>query len=136
MYTKKRYFPGINPGSEAETQIVMGLLEKYHPDKIITIHEALEMNNYDGPARGLAELLASYNHYPVTTDVGYATPGSFGNYAGKERQIPTVTLELPDTDVETAWQQNWQGLIDAINFRMNRNETAPVSADSSAAQKY
>ena len=136
VYTKKRYFPGINPGSEAETQIVMGLLEKYHPDKIITIHEALEMNNYDGPARELAELLASYNHYPVTTDVGYATPGSFGNYAGKERKIPTVTLELPDTDIETAWQQNWQGLIDAINFKMNRNETAPVSADSSAAQKY
>ncbi len=117
IYERKENFPGINPGSETETQIVMGLLEQYNPVKIITIHEPLEMNNYDGPARELAELLASYNHYPVTTDVGYATPGSFGNYAGRERQIPVVTLELPDTDPATAWRQNGRALIAAINLK-------------------
>ncbi len=113
---KKRYFPGRQPGSEAETQLVMWLLEKYHPARIISIHDALKMNNFNGPAERLATLLAGYNHYPVTADVGYPTPGSFGNYAGVEHHIPTVTLELPDVGPQEAWQQNGPALIAAINM--------------------
>ena len=35
--------------------------------------------------------------YPVEASIGYPTPGSFGTYAGIERQIPTITLELDET---------------------------------------
>ncbi len=115
-YEKKRYYPGPEPGSEIETQLVMQMISEFKPVRIITIHDALEMNNYNGPALELAEMLKSYNGYPVTADVGYPTPGSFGNYAGTEQNIAVVTLELPDIGPDEAWEQNGRALIEAINF--------------------
>ena len=116
VYNKERYYPGHEAGSEKETRIAMQMIERFKPRQIISIHDALEMNNYNGPALKLAELLEKYNGYPVTADVGYPTPGSFGNYGGTERKIPLVTLELPDIDPEEAWEQNSKALIEAINF--------------------
>ncbi len=116
IYKKKRYHPGPEAGSEKETQLVMRLINEYNPDRIISIHDPLKMNNYNGPARRLAEMMQSYNKYPIEADVGYATPGSFGTYAGNERGIPVITLELPDISVEKAWRQNHSALIRAINF--------------------
>lgn len=118
-YSKKRYYPGSEAGSEKETRLAMQMIEEFKPARIISIHDALEMNNYNGPALELAELLERYNGYPVTADVGYPTPGSFGNYGGEERKIPLVTLELPDIGPEEAWEQNGQALIEAINFNLN-----------------
>jgi len=67
----------------------------YQPAKIISIHTLLRAINYDGQAAELAKLMSKYNDYPVSKDIGYPTPGSFGTYAGIERNIPTTTLELP-----------------------------------------
>ena len=33
-------------------------------------------------------------NYPVEENIGYPTPGSFGTWAGIEKEIPTITLEL------------------------------------------
>lgn len=117
VYEKARYHPGPSPGSEVETQLAMKIIDRYHPAKIISIHDDLMMNNYNGPAKELAEEMAKYNGYPVTSDVGYPTPGSFGNFAGEELGIPLITLELPDTNPEDAWEENGQALIAAINFK-------------------
>ena len=35
-------------------------------------------------------------NYPVEESIGYPTPGSFGTYAGVERNIPTITLEMDE----------------------------------------
>jgi protein MpaA len=115
QYEKKKNFPGQKPASEKETRVAMVMIEQYRPDKIISIHEDLRMNNINGPARALGERMAKYNYYPVTEDVGYPTPGSFGNYGGTERQIPLVTLELPDIWPGKAWKQNRDALLAAIN---------------------
>ena len=117
VYIKKRYFPGREAASEKETQIVMMLIDHYKPDRIISIHADLRMNNFNGPAERLAKVMAKDNGYPVTSDVGYSTPGSFGTYAGMELKIPVITLELPDIGPEKAWQQNFKALLDAINFK-------------------
>jgi len=116
VYSKKNNYPGPEAGSEKETAVIMQMLDQFKPRQIISIHDALRMNNYNGPAKELADLLSGYNGYPATADVGYPTPGSFGNYGGEERQIPLVTLELPDIGPQEAWKQNYQALIAAINF--------------------
>jgi len=111
----KRSSHGVVPASEPETIIAIDLLERYQPDRIITVHAPLEVVNYDGPAKSLAEKMATFNHYPVKSDIGYATPGSFGTYAGKERQIPTITLELPrGSFTEEVWEVNSNALLAAI----------------------
>ena len=40
----------------------------------------------------------------------------FISYAGIDRQIPMITLELPrDLSSEAAWQQNREALLEAIH---------------------
>ena len=119
VYKERRYFPGPSGGSEVETQFVMELMEKNKPSKIVSIHDDLHMNNYNGPALELGKEMARYNNYPVEGDVGYPTPGSYGTYGGYERNIPLITLELPAIGPDEAWEQNKDALIAAINFKNN-----------------
>lgn len=90
------YFGGKLAGSEIETQFVMEIIEEYKPKSILTLHSPYKVVNYDGPAKDLAEKISEIIKYPVEASIGYPTPGSFGTYAGIERQIPTITLELDE----------------------------------------
>jgi len=95
---RSRMFGGDKPASEPETRAVMRIIKRFPPACIVTIHSISGnryCNNYDGPARSHADVLARHNNYPVTPTIGYPTPGSFGTWAGRERKIPTITLELP-----------------------------------------
>lgn len=89
------YYSGPSAASEPETGLVMALIERHQPQKILTVHSPYKVLNFDGPARPLAEAMAQFSGYPVVESIGYPTPGSFGTYAGVRRQIPVVTLELP-----------------------------------------
>lgn len=90
------YFGGENAASEIETKFVMEVLEEFKPNAILTIHAPYKVVNYDGPAEEIALNISEIIGYPATSDIGYPTPGSFGNYAGIERKIPTITLELDE----------------------------------------
>lgn len=116
VYEKKKNFPGREPASEIETQAVIGLINQYKPEKIISVHDDLYMVNYDGPAEDLANEIAKYNGYPVNQNIVYDTPGSLGTYTGRELKIAVITLELPDIGPKEAWDQNSKALIRAINF--------------------
>lgn len=105
----KRRFPGDKPMSEPETVFQVNLIYRYKPNKIISVHAPLTMLDYDGPASAheggfvgsranqllirMSEQAKGYRikNYPFF-------PGSLGNYAGNERNIPTYTLELPTSD--------------------------------------
>ena len=101
------YFGGNKPNSETETQFMVEVLENYKFDAILSIHAPFKIVNYDGPAKDLAQKISDITGYPVQADIGYPTPGSFGNYAGVERNIPTITLELPeDESNEYLWKVN------------------------------
>lgn len=90
------YYGGTSAGSEIETQFVIDIIEKYKPELIVTLHAPYKIVNYDGPAKEIAEKISSIIGYPVEASIGYPTPGSFGTYAGIERKIPTITLELDE----------------------------------------
>lgn len=108
---------GTVPGSEPETQAAMELLEVYMPDRIISVHAPLHVVNYDGPGGAISHKMAVHNHYPVKSDIGYATPGSFGTYAGDERNIPTITLELPRGQfTEEVWLANRDALMAVLEY--------------------
>ena len=114
----RQNYHGPSPASEPETRAVMALLDKYHPRKIVSVHTPLEVVNYDGPGQALAEAMARHNGYPVKADIGYPTPGSFGTYAGVEKQIPVITLELPRrATFGDIWPANREALWEAVRFR-------------------
>ncbi|MCR5266540.1 MAG: DUF2817 domain-containing protein [Cyanobacteria bacterium RUI128] len=95
---KDSYFGGETPGSEAETRFLVDVINKYQPKSIITLHTPYKIVNYDGPAKELAEMISEIIKYPVEESIGYPTPGSFGTYAGIERNIPTITLEMDEEE--------------------------------------
>jgi len=112
---RSRMFGGLSPASEPETKVVIKLIDAYPPDVIITMHSISGhrfCNNYDGPSRHLATAMQQHNHYPVTASIGYPTPGSFGHWAGVEKNIPTITLELPSHhSAKRCWQDNCAALL-------------------------
>lgn len=94
---KNQFYGGLEPASEIETKFLIDTIEEFKPKTIITLHAPYKVVNFDGPAKELAEKISSIINYPVEESIGYPTPGSFGTYAGIERNIKTITLELDET---------------------------------------
>jgi len=98
----KRYYPGSKAGSEQETLFQIALINRFKPRKILTIHSPLGFYDYDGPSTGLdafgewVDKISKETEFPLKKYGIY--PGSLGNYAGVERNILTLTLELPTSD--------------------------------------
>lgn len=113
---RSRMYGGPEPASEPETNIVITLVERYAPERIVTIHSisgGRECNNFDGPGEEIARAMSEHNSYPVAGSIGYPTPGSFGTWAGVERGIATITLELPAAhSTARCWADNRAALVD------------------------
>ena len=127
---KGPYFGGVASLSEPESRAVAAAVARLSPSRIISIHamSSQPCNNWDGPAQSLAELMASHNGYTVKASIGYPTPGSLGSWAGIDRQIPTITLELPFGSPGAAcWSHNCDALLAAIT-------SSPSTASTSLAQ--
>lgn len=107
---RNEYFGGDEPASEIETKFMLEVFEEYKPDLILTIHAPYKVVNYDGPAQTYAEKISEIIGYETSSDIGYPTPGSMGNYFGVEREIPIITLEL-DEEVPV---EDLQGKINQI----------------------
>jgi protein MpaA len=111
-------FGGSRPASEPETRAIVKAIEELNPVCIVSVHTATggtTCNNYDGPGADIAQLLSDNNHYRVLESIGYPTPGSFGTWAGIDRNIPTITLELPqEATSSVAWRQNKAALLALI----------------------
>ena len=95
---KDNYFGGETPASEIETKFLAEVIEEYKPRLILTLHTPYKIVNYDGPAKEISEKISEIIGYPVEESIGYPTPGSFGTYAGVERNIPTITLEMDEEE--------------------------------------
>lgn len=129
----KRKFPGNSAASEQETIFQMNLILRYKPNKVISVHAPLTMLDYDGPsltaengkpAKALLDQMSQMSsgykisNYPVF-------PGSLGNWAGKEKHIPTYTLELPNTDPQQT-DKFWLLFKDALLFAIDNKMKPPV----------
>lgn len=98
----KRRFPGFKAESEPETAFQKNLIEKFKPQKILSIHSPLNFMDYDGPDHlSFSKFGEEYIQKcielqkKVKARSGGFYPGSLGNFAGQELGIPTITLELP-----------------------------------------
>lgn len=90
------YYGGKSGGGEIETRFLMDTINEYAPSLVMTIHAPYKVVNYDGPAKEIAEKISNIIKYPVEASIGYSTPGSLGTWAGVERNIPTITLEVDE----------------------------------------
>jgi protein MpaA len=104
--------------SEPESQALADLIARLQPRLILSVHSMDKpCNNYDGPAKAVAERMSKLNGYPVAGTIGYPTPGSLGSWAGIDRQIPLITLELPRSlRGDDVWRTNREAVLAAIQF--------------------
>ena len=128
-----RYHGGPAPLSEPESRLVFELLKPYlalesDKIKILSIHAPLAVNNFDGPARALAERLKQYNGYAAAGDIGYSTPGSFGTYYGKERGIRVITLETSKESSQAAWTRHQKALLALLQYPDPNLYPSPVAS--------
>jgi murein peptide amidase A len=132
-----RKFPGTVSGSEPETQAIQKFIDDFKPQKIISIHTPLGFLELDTKGDKDKERRAKFlaiNMLKNTKDLDFKVfgvwPGSLGNYAGRYKQIPVYTMELPPGDSKRRAQRNWDsfsfGLFRAINFDL---ETGKFNED-------
>jgi murein peptide amidase A len=107
-----RYFPGSFPGSEPEVQAVCKLISKVNPQVIFHFHSWEPCVVYTGaPGQPWAQLVAGDSGYEVREDIGYPTPGSLGQYAWLNHQIPVICIEEQEhSDLTQVWPRFSKGL--------------------------
>lgn len=117
-FTNVRYYPGQAAGSEPESVATLEMIEKLQPAAIFSMHSYEHaMVNFNGDCEDLAKAMGELNGLPPKGDIGYPTPGSLGTYAGWERNIPTITLEiLRDQPAEPVYKQHRDPLLAAIAY--------------------
>lgn len=113
-YKKEKYHPGPSPLSEPENQFLNDLFEDYPPGFCISFHSWKPIINYNGKCKKIAEYLSSHNNYPISEDIGYATPGSLGTYLPEKFDCPVITFECPvlneNLNLDQIWMENEAGL--------------------------
>lgn len=124
-----RRYPGKAPISEPESRWVYDLIEKYKPDVIISVHAPFGVLDFDGPTTPPSRFgRLVYNRVGVY-------PGSLGNYSGVHKDIPVVTIELPnatqmppEAEIQRIWldMQKWIRLHVATPVRTAKNASAGV----------
>lgn len=96
-FTKERYYPGDSPNSEPETQALCNLIREIGPLYIIHFHSWKPMVVYSNTkVESQAKVIAEKSGYELQNDIGYPTPGSLGEYAGKDLDIGVICIEEQD----------------------------------------
>jgi murein peptide amidase A len=107
---------------QPEILALLQLCKSYPPTLIYSIHQPFNLINYDGPAATIALDVQNFNGMRIVPGIGYATPGSLGEYFGTLKKVPVITLELPHTGKGKAWEdilyRNAEGIIySALNWQ-------------------
>ncbi|MFN8122197.1 MAG: M14 family zinc carboxypeptidase [Thermoleophilia bacterium] len=85
--------PGPRPASEPETRAILGLMRRLAPTSLLNLHAPQRL--VEDPDLGpLARWISRRTGLPLARSVGYATPGSLGDWSA-DRRLPEVTIELP-----------------------------------------
>lgn len=116
-----RRYPGPSALSEPETRWLVDQIEAFQPDAIVSVHAPYGVLDFDGPQEPPERFGYLHLHQLGTY------PGSLGNYAGVNRGLPVITLELPHAGImPTAqqWQRIWADMLTWLDERLT--DPAPI----------
>jgi protein MpaA len=130
-----RRHPGEAPASEPETKWLVKQISIFKPDVIISIHAPYHLVDYDGPPSAPKKLGTLY-----LRDLG-VFPGSLGNYAGTDLNVPIVTVELksagimpPEKEIDAMWSDLVRWLRDQLSVKFSDYETSEDDSELTLGQ--
>ena len=115
-----RRYPGNDPLSEPETGWLAEEINGFQPDVIVSVHAPHGVVDYDGPKDGPYKLGRLYLQMIGTY------PGSLGNYAGVQKNIPVVTIELPYAGIMPTPSEISNIWIDLVRWLSNNIQLKPM----------
>lgn len=124
-----RRFPGRSPLSEPESRWLNEEMERFQPDVIISIHAPFGVLDFDGPRQPPRRFGRLY-----LSRVG-VYPGSLGNYGGLHKNVPVITIELPNArtmppkaEVHRIWQDMLAWIARSVPSQ--NGKTSPIQRTS------
>ena len=115
-----RRYPGTAPLSEPESHWLYEEIRKFKPHAIVSVHAPYGVLDFDGPPVGPNQLGQLHLHLIGTY------PGSLGNSAGVQHQIPVITVELPYAGImpsEDEMSRMWMDLIRWLRSNVPKEKT-------------
>lgn len=118
-----RRFPGHAPLSEPESRWVEEEMRSFKPDVIISVHAPFGVLDFDGPEQPphkFGRLLLNR--------VG-VYPGSLGNYSGVHKNVPVITIELPNAQQmpqQTEVRRIWVDMLQWIVRNVEPQQASPM----------
>ena len=116
-----RRYPGEEPLSEPETQWLHELVNEFKPDAIVAVHAPYGVLDFDGPPRPPKRLGQLY------LNLLGAYPGSLGNYAGIEQEIPVITIELKHAGIMPSRNEISHIWVDMVRWLKKNTPRQPVN---------
>ncbi len=117
-----RRYPGPSALSEPESLWLAKEIERFRPDVIVAVHAPYGVVDFDGPPKGPGKLGKLHLNLLGTY------PGSLGNYAGLQKNIPVVTIELRHSGIMPRSKEIRRIWIDLVRWVKNNipKDTPPV----------
>ena len=128
-YRDPRRYPGKSPMSELETQWVDQLISQFKPDAIIAVHAPYGIIDFDGPHIPPTHLGPLHLHLLGTY------PGSLGNFAGIQLNIPVITVELPYAGIMPSAAEINRIWIDLVKWLKDNVPEEQPGSNSSLVEK-
>lgn len=119
-----RKFPGNAPASEPETQWLIDEINTFKPDAIISVHAPYGVVDFDSLLLNTAPKSLGKLHLNLLGTY----PGSLGNYAGINRNIPVITLELPHAWEMPSVQETtkiWEDIVSWLRVNIDSSNQLP-----------
>ena len=116
-----RRFPGQSAMSEPETLWLRDEIERIQPDVVVSVHAPFGILDYDGPFHQPRR----FGHLKLNRLGIY--PGSLGNYGGVFKNMPVITIELPNaTAMPSAREQReiWDDMLTWVRRNIATKKTS------------
>ena len=118
-----RKYPGEAASSEPETQWLIDEINSFKPDAIISVHAPYGVVDFDSLLLKAAPKSLGKLHLNLLGTY----PGSLGNYAGINLNIPVITLELPhswEMPSEAESTKIWEDIVSWLKKNVNKDVAA------------
>jgi len=122
-----RRYPGEHPMSEAETRWMHQLIEDFQPHAIVAVHAPYGIVDFDGPPKPPTHL------GPLHLRLLGTYPGSLGNFAGEQLNIPVVTVELPYAGIMPSDQEVSRIWVDLVAWLVRNVPKRPTLTQQDTA---